>query len=433
MIVDERPVSTIRPFPNNPRLNDAAVDAVASSIKEFGFRQPIVVDEDGIIVVGHTRYKAALKLGLKTVPVHVARGLTPAQLRAYRLADNQMASLSRWDDELLPLELVDLQSMNFELNLTGFAEDELLRMLDAQPASGPNAPDDVPEPPDEPKTKLGDLWQLGEHRLLCGDSGKPDDFDRLLGPAHVHLAHCDLPTGLTRESPSSNAEPADRIALASPLQPGQSVTRGIASANSTAKKRPARRRRPANDLVVDETPATRLNAWLDNLARVLLPGRAFYLWCSFSTLGSYYSVLREVGLHISQPIIWVKAYPTSVSKDFKSSFECALYGWREGRAHQFYGRHDAEDVWSEMEACPIRTSPWSEKPVALAMRAIEYSSRPGEHVLDPFGGSGSTVIAAEQMGRKAFVMEVNPKHCDVIVTRWERLSGKQAVRTASDR
>src|SRR2546430_102511 len=193
MQVELRPIATIRPYENNPRVNDQAVDAVAASIREFGFRQPIVIDEAGVIVVGHTRYKAALKLGLETVPVHVAKGLTPAQLKAYRIADNQTATLSQWNEDLLPLELAELQQMDFDLNLTGFSADELLRLLDSPDQAGLTDPDDIPEPPDEPRTKLGNLWLLGKHRLLCGDSSKPEDVDRLLDGAKVHLVNTDPP------------------------------------------------------------------------------------------------------------------------------------------------------------------------------------------------------------------------------------------------
>src|SRR5262245_24852688 len=175
MHVEERAVEDIKPYEHNPRHNDAAVEAVAASIRAFGFRQPVVVDEHNVIVVGHTRYKAALKLGLKTIPVHVAAGLTPAQVRAYRLADNQTATLSGWDDGKLAAELAALQGLDFDLGLTGFPAGELLRLLQPDATPGLTDPDDVPEPPDEPTTRPGDLWLLGRHRLLCGDSANPED------------------------------------------------------------------------------------------------------------------------------------------------------------------------------------------------------------------------------------------------------------------
>jgi ParB-like chromosome segregation protein Spo0J len=172
MKVEHWKLSDIKPYPGNPRQNDAAVDAVAESIRQFGFRQPIVVDEQGVIVCGHTRYKAALKLGLETVPVHVATDLTPEQIKAYRIADNKVADLATWDLELLPIELSELQGMNFDLGLLGFSEDDLAKLLDPGVKEGLCDPDEVPEPPDEPVSKPGDLWILGEHRLLCGDAGQ---------------------------------------------------------------------------------------------------------------------------------------------------------------------------------------------------------------------------------------------------------------------
>jgi ParB-like chromosome segregation protein Spo0J len=199
MQVEMRPVATIRPYENNPRQNDTAVDAVAASIKEYGFRQPVVVDEQSVIIVGHTRYKAALKLGLAEVPVHVAIGLSPAQANAYRIADNQTATLSQWDHELLSLELAELQKMDFDLNLTGFSTEDLLRMLEPPNAEGLTDPDDVPEPPDEATTQRGDLWLLGKHRLLCGDSSKPEDVDRLLERQPIHLVNTDPPYNVRLE------------------------------------------------------------------------------------------------------------------------------------------------------------------------------------------------------------------------------------------
>src|SRR5437879_1451578 len=161
MKVQLRPITSIRPYERNPRLNDQAVDAVAASIREFGFRQPIVVDEEGVIIVGHTRYKAALKLGLEKVPVHVATGLTPAQIKAFRIADNQTASLSQWDYDLLPLELAELQKMDVDLDVTGFSAEEILRLLEPSTPVGLTDPDDIPEPPDEPTTRPGDLYTSG--------------------------------------------------------------------------------------------------------------------------------------------------------------------------------------------------------------------------------------------------------------------------------
>jgi hypothetical protein len=280
MQVELRPITSIRPYESNPRLNDAAVDAVAASIKAFGFRQPIVVDEQGVIIVGHTRYKAALKLGLTEVPVHVAVGLSPAQAKAYRIADNQTATMSQWDDDKLPLELMDLQEMGFDLNLTGFSGDELLRLLGSESNEGQGDPDAVPEPPDEAITQPGDLWVLGRHRLLCADSSKPEDVDRLLGGAAIHLVNTDPPYNVKVEPRSNNAIAAGLSSFAGygNSDPGRDAVRCPEKAHATTTKLLARDRPLANDFVAEEEFVRLLHAWFGNIARVLQPGRAFYLF-----------------------------------------------------------------------------------------------------------------------------------------------------------
>src|SRR5215472_14801337 len=193
MKAELRNISDIKPYPQNPRVNHDAVDAVAASIREFGFQQPLVLDKDGVIVVGHTRWKAAKKLGLEKVPVVVANDLTPAQIKAYRIADNQTNTLAEWDAQLLPLELHDLEALDFDLSLLGFGEDDIAKWLNGDVQEGLCDPDEVPEPPDEATTQPGDLWILGEHRLLCGDSSKPEDVDRLVNGATIHLVNTDPP------------------------------------------------------------------------------------------------------------------------------------------------------------------------------------------------------------------------------------------------
>jgi len=187
MKVELRKLSDIKPYPGNPRHNDQAVDAVAASIKTFGFRQPIVVDEQGEIVVGDTRYKAALKLGLETAPVHVATGLTPDQVKAYRIADNKTGELASWNQDLLLQEILNLQQQNCDLAMTGFSTEELSQLLDTGSPDSHGDPDDIPQPPDKPITQPGELWILGEHRLVCGDAGESDDVDRLLAGAKVAI------------------------------------------------------------------------------------------------------------------------------------------------------------------------------------------------------------------------------------------------------
>ena len=428
MNVENRPINSIRPYENNPRTNDAAVDVVAASIKEFGFRQPIVVDEQGVIIVGHTRYKAALKLGMTEVPVHVAVGLTPAQAQAYRLADNQTATMSSWDDDKLIQELAKLRELNFDLNLTGFSEDELLQLL-ATGNDGLADPDAVPEPPDAASTQPGDLWILGNHRLLCGDSSKAEDVDRLLDGAQVHLVNTDPPYGVKVEPRSNNAIAAGLSSFpadATPHYHGFDLARDAQKGTPTHKKLRAKDRPLANDFLSDEAFIRLLEAWFGNIARVLRPGRGFYIWGGYANVGNYPPVLKANGLYFAQALIWVKEHPVLTRKDFMGNHEWCFYGWKEGAAHKFFGPNNATDVWSIKKVNPQSMIHLTEKPVELATRAMAYSSKPGENVLDLFGGSGSTLIGAEQNGRKAFLMELDPLYCDVIVQRFEQFTGKKA-------
>jgi ParB-like chromosome segregation protein Spo0J len=330
MQVEMRLITSIRPYENNPRVNDEAVDAVAKSIKEFGFRQPIVVDEQAVIIVGHTRYKAALKLGLELVPVHVAVGLTPAQAKAYRIADNQTATLSQWDNERLPLELAELQGLGFDLELTGFSADELLRLIDSGANAGIADPDDVPEPPDEATTKPGDLWLLGKHRLVCGDSSKAEDVDRLLGGAVIHVAHCDPPYGVSVEPRSNNAIAAGLSSFEGARHHQRfDVERHPEKSKATSKMLRAKDRPLANDFLSEGEFNKLLHVWFGNIARVLQPGRAFFIWGGYSNLPNYPPALAAAGLYFSQAIIWNKLHPVLTRKDFMGCFELAFYGWRE--------------------------------------------------------------------------------------------------------
>jgi DNA modification methylase len=431
MEVELRPIGSIKPYESNPRLNDAAVDAVAASIKAFGFRQPIVVDEADVIIVGHTRYKAALKLGMETVPVHVAVGLTPEQARAYRIADNQTATLSAWDDDKLPLELMALQQAGFSLDLTGFSADELLGLLGDNPAGGQTDPDDVPEPPDEAVTQPGDLWILGNHRLLCADSANAENVDRLLDGAAVHLVNTDPPYNVKVEPRSNNAIAAGLSSFGTSHHQQLDLERHPNKAKPTGKKLRAKDRPLANDFVSDEEFDRLLQAWFRNLARVLEPGRSFYVWGGYANCGNYPPVFRESGLYFSQAIIWDKQHPVLTRKDFMGAHEWCFYGWKEGAGHQFFGPANVTDLWSVKKVNPQSMVHLTEKPVELAARAITYSSRPGETVLDLFGGSGSTLIAAEQLGRRAFLMELDPLYADVIVQRYETFTGKKAERIAA--
>src|SRR6185437_2990404 len=297
MEVEMRPIGSIKPHENNPRVNDAGVEAVAASIREYGFRQPIVVDEQDVIIVGHTRFKAAQKLGLAEVPVHAARGLTAAQARAYRIADNQTATLSQWDDDKLPLELLALQDVNFDLSLTGFSADELQALLAPPPNAGLADPNEIPEPPAEPITQPGDLWRLGRHRLLCGDATKAEDVDRLLDGAPADLLLTDPPYGV-----SYVGKTADALTI-------------------------------ANDAMQGEEYHAFLTAAFTSAARHLRPGGSFYIWHADTAGRPTRHACSDAGLTVRQCLVWTKNTMVLGRQDYQWKHEPCLYGWAEGAAH----------------------------------------------------------------------------------------------------
>ncbi len=434
--VELRPIDAVRPYEGNPRVNDQAVDAVAASLREFGFRQPIVVDGDGVIIVGHTRWKAAKKLGLAKVPVHVATDLSPEQTKAYRIADNQTASLAEWDFDLLPIELKDLRGADYDLSLLGFDEKALAKLLDGEVNPGLTDPDSVPEPPDEAVTRRGDIWLLGEHRLMCGDSGSQADVDRLLAGATIDLINMDPPYNVRVEPRSSTAIAAGNSSypdLSGKMHhQGFDVARGVTDPKKARKKMRPKDRPLENDFVSAEDFDEMLLAWFANASRVLKPGGSFYIWGGYANLGNYPAPLKAAGLYFSQGIVWDKQHPVLTRKDMMGCFELAFYGWKEGAGHNFYGPNNATDLWHVKKVNPQAMVHLTEKPVELAVRSIQFSSLPGENVLDLFGGSGSTLIGCEQTGRRAFLVELDPLYCDVIVQRWEEFTGKKAERIAAE-
>ncbi len=481
-----RRVSNIKPYAKNPRINEDAVDAVAASIQEYGFRQPIVVDKKGVIIAGHTRWKAAKKLGLRTVPVHVARELSAKQIRAYRLADNATRDRSGWDYELLPIELGKLEKGGYDLGLIGFQEDELAAIMQ-RVNDGLTDEDAIPAPPDKAITRMGDVWKLGDHRLLCGDAGSGKEVKRLLAGADVHLINTDPPYNVKLEPRSGTAMAGGGSGALPVLGHHQlfDIARG-------KKSKPKLKMRPRDrTLVGDFLPPKEFDElvkkWFGNLAHVLLPGRSFYIWGGYTNIFNFPRALETTKLYFSQAVIWVKEHPTLTRKEFMGNHEWCFYGWKKGAAHYFNpGIHNAPDVWrlsradqgtvqmgmgvrleradgSRIDVLPpeekrrIRhvnigeevalysgmpaTDVWAikkispqsmihltEKPVELAVRAMTYSSRPGENVLDLFAGAGGTLIAAEKIGRRAFLMEIDELYCDVIVKRWEAFTGKKAKR-----
>jgi DNA modification methylase len=427
MQIELRSLEQIKPYDHNPRVNDGAVDAVIVSIRQFGWRQPIVVDGAGVIIAGHTRYKAAQKMGMTQVPVHVATELSPAQVKAYRIADNATGELAEWDYDLLPIELTGLQEDGFDLSLLGFDQEELQRIMSGDVQEGLTDPDSMPAPPDAAITQPGDLWILGNHRLLCGDSSSVSDLDRLLDGAVIHLVNTDPPYNVKVEPRSNNAIAAGLSSFEATHHQSMDLARHPGKSKPTQKKMRAKDRPLANDFVTDEAFDGLLDAWFGNITRVLEPGRGFYIWGGYANLGNYPPFLKKHELYFSQGIVWDKQHPVLTRKDFMGAFEICFYGWKEGAAHKYYGPNNATDLWHVKKVNHQAMQHLTQKPVDLAVRAIQYSSLAGENVLDLFGGSGSTLIAAEQTGRNAYLMELDPLYADLIVDRYQRFSGKPGV------
>ncbi len=441
------PIDAIREYERNPRTNDDAIGPVAESIRAFGFKVPVLLDGDDVLIAGHTRVKAARTLGMTEVPAIRAVDLTPEQVRAFRVADNKLHELSSWNFELLRNELTELKALDVDLGVLGFDQDELAKIFDPGVKDGLCDPDDVPEPPDAAITQQGDLWLMGNHRLLCGDSASQADVNRLLDGQPIHLVNSDPPYNVKVEPRSNNAIAAGLSSFGEhglthhqsfDLHRAQKrtasryhemdVATGAQSGKPTHRKLRPKDRPLANDFVSDEQFDEMLNAWFGNMSRVLEPGRTFYIWGGYANLGNYPPVLKAHGLYFSQGIIWDKEWPVLTRKDYMGAFEICFYGWREGAAHSFFGPNNATDLWHVRKITPNAMVHLTEKPVELAVRAMQYSSRVGENVLDLFGGSGSTLIACEQTGRRAFLMELDCLYCDVIVHRWEKFTGRKAER-----
>lgn len=304
-------------------------------------------------------------------------------------------------------------------------------------------PDEVPEPPDVARTRPGDIWILGDHRLMCGNSGDPGDLDVLLSGRTIQLANTDPPYNVKVEPRSNNAIAAGLSSFSNDAahkskssgnmhHQGLDLARHPEKSKPTGKKLRAKDRPLMNDFVTDQAFDELLDSWFGNIARVLDPGRCFYIWGGYANCANYPPFLKKHNLYFSQAIIWDKMHPVLTRKDFMGAHEWCFYGWKEGAGHVFLGPTNATDLWQVKKVTPQSMVHLTEKPVELAARAIHYSSRVGENVLDLFGGSGSTLIACEQTGRHAFLMELDPLYCDVIVERWEKFTGRVAERIHAD-
>jgi len=427
------PAGQLRPNPKNWRTHPPAQrDALKGLLAELGYCDALLVREleDGALelVDGHLRAEETPDM---EVPVLVL-DVSAEEAEKLLLTLDPLASLAEADTDALTslLASVDTDSEAVRAMLAELAAGELTRFPEPDIVVGQTDPDDIPEPPDEPITRTGDLWILGSHRLLCGDSSKPEDVDRLLDGSTIHLVNTDPPYNVRVEPRSNNAIAAGLSSFETTHHQGLDLTRHPEKAKPTGKELRAKDRPLANDFVSDDEFNRLLLAWFGNVARVLLPGRLFFVWGGYSNIRNYPAALEACGLYFSQQIIWVKEHPVLTRKCFLGNHEWCFFGWREGAAHHWYGPTNATDVWSVKKVNPQSMVHLTEKPVELATRAIQYSTLPGEHVLDLFGGSGSTLIGAEQTGRWAFLMEIDPLYCDVIVERWQNFSGRKAKRSA---
>jgi len=392
------PIERLLPYIRNARTHsEAQIAQIAASIAEFGFTAPILAGSDGVIVAGHGRLAAARKLGLASVPVVVLEHLTPTQRRALVIADNKIAENAGWDEELLRLELAELQEADFDLALTGFDADELLEIMAGEETTteGHTDEDAAPEVPVTPVSKPGDVWIMGKHRLLCGDATDPASYDTLLGTERVAMIFQDPPYN-------------------------------VDYANSPKDKLRGTHRPILNDNLGDGFQDFLLAAFKPALARC---NGAVYVAMSSSELDTLQSAFRAAGGKWSTFIIWAKNTFTLGRSDYQRQYEPILYGWPEGATRHWCGDRDQGDVWHFNKPRVNDLHP-TMKPVELVERAIRNSSRPGDVVLDPFGGSGTTLIAAEKSGRQARLIELDPKYVDVIVRRWQEYAGSQAVREA---
>jgi DNA modification methylase len=432
--VETRRVADLVPAPYNPRdISAEALAGLGESIGRFGLVQPVIVNSrTGRIVGGHQRVKVLHAQGVEETDVVVV-DLPEAEEKALNLALNSQAISGAWTGDALALveEVAkSLPELASSLRM-GDLEEALRELFPGDPVVVEE--DEVPAPPDDPVTKPGDLIVLGDHRLLCGDSGSSEDLDRLLAGATIDLLNTDPPYNVKVEPRSNNAIRAGLSSFSE--QPRKNkhhqaldLARHPGKSKPTHRQMRAKDRPLANDFVSDEAFAAMLLAWFGNASRVMQPGRSFYIWGGYANVANYPPALSASGLRFAQTIIWDKQHPVLTRKDFMGAHEWAFYGWKEGAAHRFFGPANVPDLWAVKKVTPQQMVHLTEKPVELAARAIQYSSRAGENVLDLFGGSGSTLMACERLGRRAFLMELDPAYADVIVLRWEQATGRKAER-----
>jgi site-specific DNA-methyltransferase (adenine-specific) len=389
MKITQKKVDSLIPYVKNSRTHsDAQVAQIAASIKEFGWTNPILVDGDNGIIAGHGRLMAARKLGYKEVPTIELADLTETQKRAYIIADNRLALNAGWDNEMLTIELNDLLADGFALELLGFDPKELNALLEPEVVQGLTDEDAVPDVPEEPKTKLGDIYQLGNHRLMCGDSTSVEAVVELTGGAGVDMLLTDPPYNVAYEG-------------------GTGLT-------------------IQNDDMEDSQFRQFLRDAFVTADTVMKKGAVFYIWHADLEGYNFRGACQDAGWTVRQCLIWKKSSLVMGRQDYHWKHEPCLYGWKDGAGH-LWAADRKQTTILEFEKPHRNGEHPTMKPVALFEYQMLNNTKGGDMVLDLFGGSGTTMLAAEKHGRHAYLMELDPKYCDVIVKRWEDFTGKTAV------
>ena len=400
MKIKMTPVAQLVPYAANARTHsEQQIAQIAASITEFGFTNPILTGADNIIIAGHGRLLAAQKLGIDKVPVIVLEHLDEAQRRALVIADNKLAENAGWDEELLRVELAALDDLDFDLDLMGFSDEELENLLgDPELALGEaEGEDDIPEPPEEPVSRPGDLWVLGNHRLLCGDATVVTDIEKLMDGQLADMVFTDPPYNVDYGNTAKD------------------------------KQRKAKGKSGGRTIMNDNLGQAFEQFLYDAITNMLMVTKgSLYICMSSSELHTLQRAFITAGGKWSTFIVWAKNTFTLGRADYQRQYEPILYGWKEGSDRYWCGARDQGDVWFVNKPRVNDLHP-TMKPVELVERAIKNSSKSKDIVLDPFGGSGSTLIACERLGRQCRTSELDPKYVDVIVKRWQEMTSKKAI------
>ena len=391
MKIENIALDALIPYARNSRTHsDAQVAQVAASIVEFGFTNPVLIDAQGGIIAGHGRVMAARKLALDKVPCIRLGHLSESQKRAYVIADNKLAANAGWDEQMLALEFKDLQDMGFDLDLTGFDDKDINAMIASLDATPEGNTDAAPAVQAEVVSKLGDIWTLGKHRVMCGDSTSAEQVQKLLGGGMADLFVTDPPYNVAYEGKT-----ADALTIENDSMADADFRKFLFDCYSAA-----------ND--------------------AMKPGASFYIWHADSEGFNFRGAAHDIGWKVRQCLVWAKNTMVLGRQDYQWKHEPCLYGWKPGAAHSWYSDRKQTTVLEYNKPARNGEHP-TMKPVDLIQYQVENSSKAGDVVLDLFGGSGTTLIACEKTGRINRSMELDPKYCDVIVRRWQQYTGIVAV------